>query len=76
MSCNLCTLEPNETTVNEDQSEYIPVSPIPDQSTNSTITIKEAEYEMISLLDEMKNVQIDKTLCIMEVCQRTFSTEK
>ena len=76
MSCNLCTLEPNETTVNEDRSIYIPVSPIPDQSTNSSKTIKEADYEVISLLDEMKNVQVEKTFCIMEVCQRTFSTEK
>ena len=56
MSCNLCTIEPNERAINENPSLCIAVSPISGQPTNTAETIREAGLEMKSLLDEMKTV--------------------
>ena len=47
---------PNERAINENPSICIPVSAIPIQPTNTVEIIREAGFEMRSLLDEMKTV--------------------
>ena len=58
MSCDLCTTMklPNERAINENPSVCIPVSAIPIQPTNTAEIIREAGFEMRSMLDEMKTV--------------------
>ena len=58
MSCDLCTTMklPNERAINENPSVCIPVSAIPIQPTNTAEIIREAGFEMRSMLDEIKTV--------------------